>query len=635
MRRRNIAVLMTAADSESQADELRGIEEYAKSHGCNIAVFLWFTGAFETKKHNLGEANIVNLPDLKLFDGIIVVANALHIEENREMIENLLEEVTCPVIGIGCKIGDHYMVRTDNYTAMRELVEHFVLEHKLTDIHFVKGIEGNEDAEARFRAYVDVLEENNIPLIQKRISDGDFYITGAEKAAMEIMDGVLPLPQAIICANDVTAITISDILMKNGYRVPEDVMISGYDYSIEAQNHNPRITSVRSRFRDIGKRACEIILNVLDGQEMPKDNYLPDEIVLDESCGCVKRESDSPASDIRSEHGEDISKRIIIHQLIMTEKNFAECQNLEDWVEAIRDFIPKVDVTEFYCCVNEGFEDRLFEMDVMEQEEMTLAQRLSYTPYVHPILAYKHGNFIDKKPFRSKYAFDEMFQDSDTCKMYVFSPLHYLERTFGYFVFVDSDFTIANQLYISWLISVGNAVENIRKQRMLQNAMKRLGDMYVRDPLTGVYNRFGLDRYFSEIKQKCMISRIRMQFSFADLDNLKSINDIYGHEVGDEIISAAARILQEEAPKGCVARYGGDEFVVLGTAIDREEVEAYWSRVQRRIDAYNGLRTGAKLSLSYGYNIFEVEGKTSLDDCILVVDRTMYEQKRAKKSRNN
>ena len=131
MRRRNIAVLMTAADSESQADELRGIEEYAKSHGCNIAVFLWFTGAFETQKHNLGEANIVNLPDLKLFDGIIVVANALHIEENREMIENLLEEVTCPIIGIGCKIGDHYMVRTDNYTAMRELVEHFVLEQHL------------------------------------------------------------------------------------------------------------------------------------------------------------------------------------------------------------------------------------------------------------------------------------------------------------------------------------------------------------------------------------------------------------------------------------------------------------------------------------------------------------------------
>lgn len=632
MKRRNIAVLMTAADSESQANELRGIEEYAKSHECNIAVFLWFTGAFETKKHNLGEANIVNLPDLNLFDGIIVAANALHIDENREMIENILADVKCPVVGMRCKIGDHYMVRTDNYAAMRELVEHFVLDHGLRDIHFVKGVEGNEDALARYRAYADVLKENNIPIIPERVSDGDFYITGAEKAAAEIMNGVLPLPQAIVCANDVMAITISDILVKNGYRVPEDVMISGYDYSVEARNHNPRITSVRSRFRDIGKKACEMLLDVLEGKEIPRDVYLPDEIVLNESCGCTGQNGDSGEQFQRAEHGEDISKRIIIHQMIMAEKSFAECQKLDDWVATIRDFIPKVEVSEFYCCVNEGFADKLFEMDVMEQEEMTTAQRIAYTANVHPILAYKDGTFINKSPFKSKYAFDELFKAGDTCKMYVFSPLHYLERTFGYFVFVDSNFTIANQLYVSWLINVGNAIENIRKQSMLQNAMKRLSDMYVRDSLTGVYNRFGLERYFSETKQKCMMSRIKMQFSFVDLDNLKTINDIYGHETGDEIIVAAATILQEEAGKCHVARYGGDEFIVFGTACDRNEIEDYWKRVENRIDIYNSTRKDARLSLSYGYDVFKMTGKTSLDDCILAADKIMYEQKRRKKS---
>lgn len=633
MRHRNIAVLMTAADSESQADELRGIEEYAKSHGCNVAVFLWFTGAFETKKHNRGEANIANLPDLNLFDGVIVAANALHIDENRKMIKKILADVTCPVVGMRCKVGDHYTVCTDNYTAMRQLVEHFVHEHKVTDIHFVKGVEGNADAEERYRAYVDALTENNIPIIPERISNGDFYITGAEKAAVEIMNGVLPLPQAIVCANDVMAITISDILVKNGYRVPEDVMISGYDYSVEAQNHNPCITSIRSRFRDIGIKACEILLDVLDGKEIPKDTFLPDEVVLDESCGCAGTTRDLEEHDNRPEHGEDISKRIIIHQMIMAEKSFAECQKLEDWVATVRDFIPKVDVSEFYCCVNEGFSDKLFEMDVMEQEEMTVAQRIAFTADVYPILAYKDGAFINKSPFKSKYAFDELFKDSDTCKMYVFSPLHYLERTFGYFVFVDSDFTIANQLYVSWLISVGNAVENIRKQSMLQNAMKRLSEMYVRDSLTGVYNRFGLERYFAETKQKCMMSRIKMQFSFVDLDNLKSINDIYGHEIGDEIITAAATILQEEADRCYVARYGGDEFIVFGTASDRKEMKDYWVRVQNRIDAYNSTRKDAQLSLSYGADLFKMEGKTSLDDCILVADKIMYEQKNRKKSK--
>ena len=633
MRRRNIAVLMTAVDSESVADELRGIEKYAKMNGCNLAVFLWFTGAFEKEKHNLGEVNIVNLPDLRLFDGIIVFGNALHIEENHKAIEELLSGLTCPIISVGCKVGDSYAIRTDNYSAMRKMVEHFVLDHKVEDIHFVKGVEGNEDANDRYRAYEDVLTENGIPVLPERISQGDFYVTGGEKAAAEIMDNVLPFPKAIICANDVMAITISDILMENGYRIPEDVMISGYDYTVEAQAHSPRITSIQTNFFEVGYKACEILLDVLEGKTVSKDTYVPDEVVLDESCGCRKVEERTEKEDNLKEFGEAIAKRKMIHQLITLEKRFAECEVIDDWLEAVKAFIPKVEVSEFYCCVNEGFVDKMFEMDVMEQEEMTLAQRLAYSKTVAPILAYKNGNFKAKNKFSSKYAFDELFKDSDKCKLYVFSPLHYQERTFGYLVFADSDFTIANQLYISWLISMGNSIENIRKKSMLQNAMRRLEDMYVRDSLTGVYNRFGLDRSFAEIKQKSMMSRIKMQLSFIDLDNLKAINDHYGHEMGDEIITAAARILQEEAGKCRVARYGGDEFIVIGTARDVKEAQEYWNRVEKRIDDYNKKRDMALLSMSFGYDVFNVEGKTTLEECILEVDKKMYEEKRKKKEK--
>lgn len=635
MRYKNIAVLMTALDSQSQAEEFRGIEEYAKKHGCNLAVFLWFTGAFEKEKHNLGEVNIVNLPDLSLFDGIILIGNALHIEENCKMIEEILDELTCPIVCIDCKLKDYYSIRTDSYTAMRNLVEHFVHEHKARDIHFVRGVEGNEDAEDRFRAYTDVLTENGIPILPERISQGDFYVTGGEKAAAEIMDCVLSFPQAIICANDVMAITISDILMENGYRIPEDVIISGYDYSIEAQSHWPRITSVRSQFHEIGYKACEILVDVLEGKEVSREMFLSDEVVLDESCGCSDKNNEMVDKDTRKVKGEAIAKRKMIHQLLTLEKSFSECEDLEDWLEAVKGFIPKVEVSEFYCCVNEGFADKLFEMDIMEQEEMTISQRISFTKTVYPILAYKNGVFKSKPAFKAKYALDELFKDSDKCKTYIFSPLHYLERTFGYVVFADSDFTVSNQLYISWLISMGNSIENIRKQSLLHNAMKRLEDMYVRDSLTGVYNRFGLDRSFAEIKQKSMMSRIKMQLSFIDLDNLKGINDKYGHEMGDEIITAAATILQKEAGKCRVARYGGDEFIVIGTARDVKEAEEYWERVERGIKEYNRKRETALLSMSFGYDVFNVEGKTVLEDCILAVDKKMYEKKRQKKEQKN
>ena len=292
MRHKNIAVLMTALDTDGQADMLKGIEEFGKEHGCNIAVFLWFTGAFEKDKHNLGELNIINLPDFNLFDGVILFSNTLHMENNRKKIEALLEDVTCPIVCIGCKLKDYVHIASDNYTAMRELIEHYVLDHKMQKIHFVKGVEGNEDAQARFQAYVDVLTENHIPVIPERISQGDFYVTGAARAAKEILNSSLPFPEAIVCANDVMAITICDILTDKGYRVPEDVAISGYDYVLEGQNHFPRLTTVRTRFKEIGVVACKTLLELVDGLETEKEIYLPDEVVLEESCGHTQSETD-------------------------------------------------------------------------------------------------------------------------------------------------------------------------------------------------------------------------------------------------------------------------------------------------------------------------------------------------------
>ena len=228
-----------------------------------------------------------------------------------------------------------------------------------------------------------------------------------------------------------------------------------------------------------------------------------------------------------------------------------------------------------------------------------------------------------------------MFRATEGGKLYIFSPLHYLERNFGYFVFVDSSFTIGNQLYVSWLINMGDAIENIRKQSMLRNAMKRLDDMYIRDSLTGAYNRFGMERYFAELKKKCLVTNSLLQISFVDLDGLKNINDKCGHEEGDRIIRAAATILQKSAGKKYVIRYGGDEFVVMGMAKNEKEVEEYWKSVVTDIAKYNkSQKKKAELSLSYGYDIFTIDVNTFLEDCIRVTDKKMYVEKNKKKKQN-
>lgn len=635
MRHKNIAVLMTALDSEAQTETLKGIEQYGKDCGYNIAVFLWFTGAFEKEKHNAGEINIIDLPDLHLFDGVILFSDALHLKNNREKIADKLKDLTCPVVCIGMKFGNAYYVGTDGYSAMKALVEHYIVDHKMSKIHFVKGVEGNGNAEERYRAYVDALTEHDIPIVPDRITQGDFYVDGGELAAKEILNSSLPFPEAIVCANDIMAITVCDILIEKGYHVPGDVVISGYDYSVEGQNHYPRLTTIRSRSFELGEKSCQILIDAINGKNPDKEVLLPDEIVYDESCGCQDKSTFDEETRRKMMYGADIARRNMIHQMLMLDKSIMEGDTFHDWIVSLKEFIEQINPTEFYCCINEEFEEHVFELDLIEQESMDIDERLGYSEKVKAAIAYQNGVFKTRKPFLSKYAFDDLFQDTEQCKMYLFSPLHYLERNFGYFVFVDSEFPMDNQLYISWLINMGDSIENMRKQCMLQNAMYRLDEMYIRDSLTNTYNRFGMERFFAEIKQKCRMSKGVMQLSFVDVDNLKKINDAYGHEAGDGIIYAAATVLQEEATKSYVIRYGGDEFIVMGRINNPDEIENYWKRVQRRIKEYNAsVNNGAELSMSYGYEIFKIDAKTTLEDCIKVADQKMYIDKKKKKKKN-
>lgn len=632
MQHKNIAVLMTAIDTDDQSDILRGIEESAKYHGCNVAVFLWFTGAFEKEKHNLGEINIVNLPDLNLFDGVIVVANAMHLEVNKKKIEGILENVECPVVCVGFSLKNYPSVFTDGYSGMRALVEHIVKDHGKRRIHFVKGIDGNADAEARYRAYVDVLTENKIPIVPERISQGDFYITGATIAAKEILKSTLPFPEAIVCANDTMALTIADILAEKGIRIPEDVIIVGYDCSLEGQVHNPKMTSVRTRCKGLGKESVKLLLSKIAGDEVQEAVYLPDELVVNESCGC-KGEVLLKEQEYRfGAVGKENDRRKMLHQMHMLDKHIMEGDTFEEWRDCLKEFIKDINPPEFYVCTNEGFIEEVFEVGMMEQEDMSIEERLAYSESVDVIIAYQNGIFKNHPSFEAKKAFDELFQDTEGGKLYIFSPLHYLERNFGYFVFVDSLFTIGNQLYISWLINMGNAVENIRKQSMLRNAMKRLDDMYIRDSLTGVYNRFGMERYFMELKKRCLMTNSSMQISFVDVDGLKKINDKCGHEEGDLIIKTAAKILQKKAGKSYVIRYGGDEFVIMGIAKSEKDVQAYWEHVNAEIEKYNThQKKQADLSISYGYDVFKIDVNTFLEDCIRVTDQKMYVEKNRKK----
>lgn len=157
------------------------------------------------------------------------------------------------------------------------------------------------------------------------------------------------------------------------------------------------------------------------------------------------------------------------------------------------------------------------------------------------------------------------------------------------------------------------------------------------DRLSGVYNRRYLDDYLvglnedeSNRKRQKTITGIML-----DMDKFKSINDNFGHHVGDDAIAQVGNILRENLGKlNFAARYGGDEFIIITPMLDSDSIETL---MQKLTDAANEKNASGKypyvLEFSYGYAQFTVGKEKNSDGFMKRMDDNMYEYKVAKKAR--
>ena len=108
----------------------------------------------------------------------------------------------------------------------------------------------------------------------------------------------------------------------------------------------------------------------------------------------------------------------------------------------------------------------------------------------------------------------------------------------------------------------------------------RLEETNRRDALTGLYNRHFLDHYLECAFTRAMEKDEPLSIAFTDLDKFKNVNDTYGHQVGDEILVATARILTANVrPTDIVTRYGGEEFIIVFPNSGSEQVNRVCQRI--------------------------------------------------------
>jgi diguanylate cyclase (GGDEF)-like protein/PAS domain S-box-containing protein len=171
------------------------------------------------------------------------------------------------------------------------------------------------------------------------------------------------------------------------------------------------------------------------------------------------------------------------------------------------------------------------------------------------------------------------------------------------------------------------------------SALKKLEEeiraLSLRDELTGLLNRRG---FFELATQQLKIAerlRKRMLLLYADVDNLKSINDRFGHQEGDRALAGAALILKTSfRDSDLFARIGGDEFVVLAMETERSQADFFRARLEKKLDLYNEQDNAQRkytLGLSIGLVVWHPDLPLSLDNLLVQADARMYDEKMKKK----
>ncbi len=623
--RKTIGIILFDITGYYQQQLVHTLSKTASKHGYNLLTFSAFTIYGSDTKNAAGEYNILHLIPYEHLDALIVCHDTFNSDEAVDELWKLVtERCQAPIISIRKKVNGCYNILVEDTDAIPTFVRHFHDVHHFDRIAFMSGPYNHPDAIFRLEKYKEAMAELGLDCPEEYIFEGDFWKNCAADAANHFMN-LTNRPQAIVCANDYMALSLCKELTLQGHSVPQDVAISGFDDVRDARANVPPLTTCNVSIPDMAKKAMETIDTLLNGKEAPACTFVPTKIIIRNSCGCES----STMKDLSLSRMYEVE---LMEQLInQNAHNTFVSISLENMTSAedIGDYLRLEDVPgiarDFYLCL--GIHGNGAYPQVKKKAP-------GFAKRSHSIYSLRDLNPIATSSFETKKLLPPEAIREEPMAVFFF-PIHYLEYNFGYVAATSNGEEAQDTLFHSWLSLIGNTLENSRIRAKNQALLEKLNMLYHEDFLTKLYNRRGFEQFSEEEFSEAKKHNIKTMTLSIDMDNLKYINDVYGHSHGDLALQTIADAMRQ-ACSGCeiCARIGGDEFAVFGYDYSEDKAKQYTENFLQYLKDFNADSSLPYcVNASFGYTISDPSLSISRKQYMIASADLLYQNKRKRKEK--
>lgn len=606
------------------------VEKYAKASDIDVYVFINF-GVFDSNlsQYSEGEKSIIKLPDYSTFDAIFVYEGMLNIDGfEGELYEYLHNNATCPVIYLKSVREGCYSIVYNDRKAMKDITSYLINKYGIKDVCHMAGRLDLYDANERLAGYKEAMEEAGIEVTPAMVYSGEYFTHKTKETLDYFYSSRGHYPEAIVCANDYMAVSVIEELERRGVKLPEEVLVSGYDNIITSKTCIPTLTTFETDIDAVAKTMIDLVNKLSSGEKIEQLTYVSDKLVIRQS---TERDYVSEAVDVdyTSQINDLLEDYKGLQDVFFMNSALDVSFTEEEMFSAVDHYYSFSSAGKSYIFVTEdAFDSSSRPVEkISDFTDNVILKRIFYCEedkhYDSPEYLFERSELLPEE-----YLMPE-------AGLYFVNTIHSGMKVYGYMVTLFPYGKRPNRFFQSYAGGIGRFIENfnIRNEFLDVEEMKRA---YLLDTLTGLYNRKGFESNLLILEDRAKRNNLHLSVASIDMDGLKYINDNFGHSEGDVALSEFAGVLLATLEEGEIAaRYGGDEFAVILISKDPGRHIRFEKLLEKNLGilAENSVHP-YPIHASVGVvNVSEYPG-LNVNACLKKADELMYEHKLAyKKSR--